>query len=75
MPLHIKDNAAREAVRHLARLRKLTLTEAVRVAYEEALEREQRALPIADRLADIHARVRAAAHTGRRADKAFFDCE
>lgn len=75
MPLHIKDDAATEAVRRLARVRKLTLTEAVRVACEEALEREQRARPLADRLADIHERVRGAARTGRKADKAFFDRE
>jgi antitoxin VapB len=75
MPLHIKDDAATEAVRRLARVRKLTLTEAVRVACEEALEREERVRPIAERLADIHERVRAAAQTGRKADKAFFDRE
>ncbi|HZZ61059.1 MAG TPA: type II toxin-antitoxin system VapB family antitoxin [Roseiarcus sp.] len=74
-PLHIKDDAATEAVRRLARVRKLTLTEAVRVACEEALEREQRARPLAERLADIHERARAAARTGRKADKAFFDRE
>lgn len=51
----------------------MTLTEAVRVACEEALEREERARPLAERLADIHERVRAAAPTGRKADKAFFD--
>jgi len=75
MPLHIKDDAATEAVRRLARIRKLTLTEAVRVACEEALQREERARPIPERLADIHARVRAVARTGRKADKAFFDRE
>jgi antitoxin VapB len=75
MPLHIKDDAATEAVRRLARVRRLTLTEAVRVACEEALEREERARPVAERLADIHERVRAAPRTGRKADKAFFDRE
>jgi hypothetical protein len=28
---------------------------------------------VAERLAEVHARVRAALHTGRKADKAFFD--
>ncbi len=32
MPLHIKDEAATDAVRRLARARKLTLTDAVRVS-------------------------------------------
>jgi antitoxin VapB len=75
MPLHIKDEAATEAVRKLARVRNLSLTEAVRMACEEALERDDRARPIAERLADIHARVRAATRTGQKADKAFFDRE
>ncbi len=34
MPPHIKDEAATDAVRRLARVRSLTLTEAVRVACE-----------------------------------------
>jgi hypothetical protein len=55
--------------------RKLTLTDAVRVACEEALERDDRARPIVERLADIHERVRRAARTGKKADKAFFDRE
>ena len=75
MPLHIKDDAATEAVRKLARVRNLSLTETVRVACEEALERDDRARPVTERLADIHARVRAAARMGRKADKAFFDRE
>ena len=75
MPLHIKDQAATDAVRRLARVRKLTLTDAVRIACQEALERDDRARPIADRLAEIHARVRSAPRTGRRADKAFFNRE
>ncbi len=52
-PLHIKDEAATEAVRRLARLRKLTLTEAVRIACEEALDRDAQARPIVERLADF----------------------
>jgi antitoxin VapB len=75
MPLHIKDHVATEAVRRLARLRNLSLTETVRRACEEALERDDRARPIAERLADIHGRVRAAPRTGRKADNAFFDRE
>ena len=75
MPLHIKDEAATQAVRRLARIRNLTLTAAVRVACEEALDRDERARPVAERLAEVHARVRAARRTGRKADKAFFDRE
>lgn len=75
MPLHIKDKAATEAVRRLARVRNLTLTETVRVACEEALAREEISKPAAERLADIHDRLRALRRTGLKADKAFFDSE
>jgi antitoxin VapB len=75
MPLHIKDDGASAAVRRLARTRKLTLTEAVRTACEEALARDDRARTVVERLADIHERVRRAAPTGKKADKAFFDRE
>ena len=75
MPLHIKDKAATEAVRRLARVRGLTLTEAVRVACEEALARDDRSRPVAERLQDIHQRLRSFPSTGLKADKAFFDRE
>lgn len=75
MPLHIKDKAATEAVRRLARVRNLTLTDAVRIACEEALARDDRSRPVAERLADLHQRVRELPPTGLKADKAFFDRE
>lgn len=73
MPLHIRDKAAIDAVRRLAHHRVLTLTEAVRIACEEALARDDRARPVAERLEDLHRRVRAFPRTGQTADKAFFD--
>ena len=75
MPLHIKDEGASAAVRRLARVRKLSLTEAVRTACEEALARDDRARTVVERLADVHERVRRAPRTGKKADKAFFDRE
>ena len=75
MPLHIKDEGASTAVRRLARVRKLTLTEAVRTACEEALARDDRARTVVERLVDVHERVRRVARTGKKADKAFFDRE
>ncbi len=74
MPLHIEDKAATDAVRRLARVRSLTLTEAG-VACEEVLSRDDRSRPVAERLQDIHQRLRSFAPTGLKADKAFFDRE
>ncbi|MGD0185505.1 MAG: type II toxin-antitoxin system VapB family antitoxin [Roseiarcus sp.] len=75
MPLHIKDPAATEAVRRLAAERRVSLTEAVRAACAEALDRDARAKPITERVAPILARLDALPPTGERADKAFFDAE
>ena len=44
VPLHIKDAARPKRSRRLARARKLTLTEAVRVACQETLDCDARAV-------------------------------
>ena len=75
MPLHIRDSATTEAVRRLAKARRITLTEAVKRACEEALARDEAKQPISALLAGLHERLRAARNTGERADKAFFDRE
>ncbi len=75
MPLHIKDPAATAVVRRLAAERNVSLTEAVREACAEALDRDARAKPIAERVAPILARLDALPDTGGKADKAFFDVE
>ncbi|MBB4196456.1 hypothetical protein CCR94_19975 [Rhodoblastus sphagnicola] len=75
MPLHIRGSETTEAVRRLAQARKLTLTEAVKTACEEALARDEAKQPVSERLAAVHARLRAARKTGESADKAFFDRE
>jgi antitoxin VapB len=75
MPLHITDSAATEAVRRLAQARGISLTEAVKVACEEALARDEEKQAISARLAEIHARLRVGRKTGESADKTFFDRE
>jgi antitoxin VapB len=75
MALHIKDEAASEAVRRLAAARGVSLTAAVRLACQEALARDANGKPVAERLADVHRWIRQAEATGQRADKAFFDAE
>jgi len=71
--LHIKDARAEEAIRKLALLRKVTLTEAARAAAEEALKRDRRSLPLEERLSDIWARVSALPDTDAKLDKRFYD--
>ena len=73
MALHIKDADAEDAVRELAEVRNVSLTEAVRSACREALKRERRNVSPEALLADLHARIRSYPKTGEKADKAFFD--
>lgn len=73
MILHVRDDLTDALVRKLAQQRGLSLTEAVREAVEQALERDQRKEPLWERTADIRARLGAYPRTGQVADKEFFD--
>ena len=69
MALHIRDDETERLVRTLASLKKLGLTEAIRLAVESELNR----VPLRDRIRPIQERIAALPGTGLRADKAFFD--
>ena len=69
MPLHIKDEAATEAVRRLAKARNITLTEAVREACAEALERDKHRTQLADQLAPLLERLDALPRTAPRSTR------
>lgn len=75
MPLHIKDETATQAVRKLAQSRNISLTDAVRQACVEALERDKHRKRLIDRLAPIFQTLDALPRTGPELDKAFFDAE
>ena len=69
MAVHIRDEETERLVRNLASLKKLGLTEAIRVAVEGELKR----IPLADRIRPIQERIAAAGRSGSPADKAFVD--
>ncbi|MGO8739703.1 type II toxin-antitoxin system VapB family antitoxin [Rhodoblastus sp.] len=74
MPFHIRDAATDQAVRELAARTGLSLTDAVRQAAENELNRlNRKKRPLAERVRDIQARARAYAPTGLAADKVFYD--
>lgn len=73
MPLHITDDATARAARRLAETRNLTLADAVRIACEEALRRDQKAIPLTERLRDIQDRVAVARGDAPAPTKAVFD--
>ena len=75
MTIYIKDPATDKAVRELARLRGVSLTEAIREAVERAIG-EERALQDEDFLKKIHElqdMIASYPPSGNKADKAFYD--
>ena len=73
MAFHVRDRETDLLVRQLARKHGVGLTEAVRIAVQEKLQSEARAVPLAERIAGPRAEVLKRPATGLEADKAFFD--
>jgi antitoxin VapB len=73
MPLSIRDELTDRLVRKLARRKGLGLTEAVRLAVENELRREEEDVPLRQRLRPLQHRIAARPATGLEADKAFYD--
>jgi antitoxin VapB len=73
MPLYIKDNATAQFVGELARRRKISKQEAVRVAVSAELKREDEKLSLRERVEKFWRENPMPPPTGQLADKAFFD--
>ena len=73
MAFHIRDPETDRLVRRLAKQKGVGITEAVREATKNELEREDHKLSLWERTADVRARIAAYPDTGLKADKAFFD--
>jgi antitoxin VapB len=73
MALHVRDPKTDALVRKLAARRRIGVTEAIREAAEEALERDAKKLSLWERTADIRAELNANADPNFKPDKAFFD--
>jgi antitoxin VapB len=73
MPFHIRDPETDALVRRLAREKGRGLTDTVKLAVREALDRVGRAIPLRDRIAALRADAPARPPTGLEAGKAFFD--
>ena len=61
MSISIRDREVGELARELARLRKTNMTEAIAHALRTELERERDKRPLADRLAELAAELKAEA--------------
>jgi antitoxin VapB len=73
MPFHVRDAETDTLVRKLARAKGLGLTEAVKLAVRNELQRAAEETPLRERLRKIAAQLADYPRTGKRADKEFFD--
>ena len=73
MALHIRDEETNRLVRALATHKSIALTDAVKVAVRNELEREGAMPSLWERLQPLLERIAARGSTGLEADKAFYD--
>ena len=73
MAFHVRDPEADALVRALARDSGLGITETIKVAVREKIERDRKAKPLRERIKALRNRLALYPDTGLEADKAFFD--
>lgn len=73
MPLNIRNEQVNELAERLAKQLGRSKTDAVKLALVNELERQERRVPLRERLAPLQDRIRRRPSTGLAADKAFYD--
>jgi antitoxin VapB len=73
MPLNIRNEEVNALAGELAARKHISKTDAVKLALQNELRREDEALPLRERLRPLQQRVKALPATGLEADKPFFD--
>ncbi|MPZ31673.1 MAG: transcription factor [Rhodospirillales bacterium] len=73
MPLNIRSEDVNQLAEALARRMRMTKTEAVKLALENELQRQDQRIPLKERLRPIQDRIRKRPATGLEADKSFYD--
>ncbi len=73
MPLNIRSEEVNRLAEKLASRARVSKTEAVRIALVNELERQERRLPLEERLRPLLDRLDAVPDTGMPANKEFFD--
>ena len=73
MPLNIRSEDVNRLAEILARRMRLSKTEAVKLALENELHRQDQQVPLRERLRPIQERIRKRPATGLQADKRFYD--
>ena len=73
MPLNIRSEAVNQLASKLAARKRISKTDAVRLALENELRRLDEALPLRERLRPLQDRILSRPATGFQADKTFYD--
>lgn len=73
MSLNIRSEDVNRLAEKLAKRKRMTKTEAVRLALENELRRTDEAVPLRERIRPLQERVLSRAAMGLKADKRFFD--
>lgn len=73
MPLNIRSDDVNQLAETLAKRMRITKTEAVKLALENELHRQDQQVPLRERLRPIQERIRRRPATGLQADKSFYD--
>ena len=73
MPLYIKDDRTARLVSKLAKLRRISKQDAVRMAVQAELDRASEAMPLRQRFATLRLAHPLPRPTGQIANKTFFD--
>jgi antitoxin VapB len=73
MSPHIESEEIDRLAEQVASAARVDVTEAVRMALANELQRREASLPLAERIRPIQDRFAAHPRTGLKADKAFFD--
>jgi len=73
MALNIRNEAVNRLAAKLAARKRVTKTDAVRMALENELRRLDEAVPLRERLRPLQERVLGRPATGLESDKAFYD--
>ena len=75
MTIYVRDPATDRAVRKLAKLKRLSLTETIREAVEKEyrLSKQDREKSVKEKIDELVERFNRYPRTGLKADKAFFD--
>lgn len=73
MPLNIRSEVVNQLAEALASRLRITKTEAVKLALENELHRQDQRIPLRDRLKPIQDRIRRRPTTGLQADKKLYD--